>query len=129
MSEPYLDVLLVDDNALVQQVVERFLGDLGLRVAIAGRADQALALAARQRPHLAIIDLYLPDMDGPELLQALRALPGCARLPAVAVSGLDEAEARATRASFDAYLTKPVDLDVLEATVRRFLDQARTTTS
>ena len=117
-----MDILLVDDNPLMQQLIARFLGDLGYRVGIAGRADEALVLARGARPGLFMIDMHLPDLDGPDALRALRALPGCATIPAIGISGLDEDEARhiITR-DFATFLVKPVDLDVLQDAVVRHL--------
>jgi len=113
-----MDILLVDDNPLMQQLLARFLGDLGYSVAIAGRADEAIALARAETPALLMIDMYLPDLDGPEALLALRELPDCAAVPAIAMSGLDESSIRPAMISgFVAYLSKPIDLDLLEATV------------
>ena len=89
-----MDILLVDDNPLMQQLIARFLGDLGYQVGVAGRADEAIALARGTPPHLFMIDMHLPDLDGPEALHALRALPGCAEMPAIAISGMDEHDAR-----------------------------------
>jgi DNA-binding response OmpR family regulator len=118
-----MDILLVDDNPLMQQLIARFLGDLGYHVEVAGRADEAVALARATPPGLFMIDMHLPDLDGPDALVALRALPGCATTPAIAISGLDEDEARhVVTKDFAEYLIKPVDLDVLQATVQRHLN-------
>ena len=117
-----MDVLLVDDNPLMQQVIVRFLGDLGYRVGVAGRADEAITLARTTPPRLFVIDMHLPDLDGPDALKALRALPGCGAIPAIAISGLDAEDARhMATAQFAEFLVKPVDLDVLQATVGRHL--------
>ena len=117
-----MDILLVDDNPLMQQLIARFLGDLGYQVGVAGRADEAIALARGTPPHLLMIDMHLPDLDGPEALHALRALPGCAEMPAIAISGMDEDDARhILTKDFAEYLIKPIDLDVLQATVVRYL--------
>ena len=117
-----MDILLVDDNPLMQQLIARFLGDLGYQVGVAGRADEAIALARGTPPLLLMIDMHLPDLDGPEALHALRALPGCAEMPAIAISGMDEDDARhILTKDFAEYLIKPIDLDVLQATVVRYL--------
>jgi len=128
VKEKAVDILLVDDNPLMQQLIARFLGDLGYQVRIAGRADEAIELARGQPPDLFMIDMHLPDLDGPEALGALRALPGCADMPAIAISGMDEHDARhILTKDFAEYLAKPIDLDVLQATVARYLgdDRAR----
>ena len=123
-----MDILLVDDNPLMQQLMARFLGDLGYQVGVAGRADDAIAIARSTPPLLFMIDMHLPDLDGPEALQAIRTIPGCADIPAIAISGMDEHDARhILTKDFAEYLTKPIDLDVLQATVMRYLsaDRAR----
>ena len=121
-----MDILLVDDNPLMQQLIARFLGDLGYQVGVAGRADEAIALARGTPPHLFMIDMHLPDLDGPDALLALRAVPGCATMPAIAISGLDEHDARhIVTTDFAEYLTKPIDLDVLQAAVARHLSSER----
>ena len=117
-----MDVLLVDDNPLMQQLIARFLGDLGYSVGVASRADEAIALARQEAPALLMIDMHLPDLDGPDALRALRALPGCTTAPAIAMSGLDESETRRMLTpDFVTYLPKPIDLDLLEATVVQYL--------
>jgi len=126
VKEKAVDILLVDDNPLMQQLIARFLGDLGYEVGVAGRADEAITLARGTPPLLLMIDMHLPDLDGPEALHALRALPGCADMPAIAISGMDEHDARHLLTNdFADYLAKPIDLDVLQATIARHLGDDR----
>ncbi len=121
-----MHVLFVDDNPLMQQVISRFLMSQGYSVAIADSAEQALHLTRHERYHLVVIDTRLPDRDGPDLLQALRQEPGMAYCPAIAVSGLGEDDReRTVLAGFDAFLSKPIDLDELLAAVRRYVDTDR----
>jgi CheY-like chemotaxis protein len=120
-----MDILLVDDNLLMQQVLHRFLGSLGYTVELAGRADEALEKASQSRAALILMDLYLPDRDGPEAIHAIRALPGYEMVPAIAMSGLDERDARQIMTSdFSAYIAKPVDLDALENMVRQYVAES-----
>lgn len=119
-----MDILLLDDNPLMQQLMVRFLGDLGYKVAAATRANDAIMLARQDPPALFLIDMHLPDLDGPDALLALRTLPGCATTPAIAMSGMDESTARRLLTNtneFNAYLSKPVDLTVLETTIAQLL--------
>ena len=121
-----MDILLVDDNPLMQQLMARFLSELGYSVAIAGRADEAIELARAEAPLLFLLDIHLPDRDGPEALVALRALPGCAATPAIAMSGMDESTIRASLGTgFVAFLSKPIDLDVLESIVAHQVNDRR----
>lgn len=109
-----MQILLVDDNPLMQQVISRYLESLGYTVSVAEDGAEALALAQRALFQLYVIDMRLPDQDGPQLLSALRDLPGHGGRPAIAVSGLGEEErASMLAAGFDAFLPKPIDLDDL----------------
>jgi len=137
-------VLYVDDNPVNLVLMEAMLRLLpGLRLLSAENAAEGLRLALQERPRLILLDIQLPDMDGFELLARLRAtsageaaegvieavnaatVPGRAQPmpPVVAVSAnampVDIEAARA--AGFADYLTKPLDLERLHATVRRLL--------
>lgn len=117
-----MDILLVDDNLLMQQVLERFLGSLGYSIVPAMRADEAVEKARACPPALILMDLHLPDRDGSEAIKLIRELPGCHDIPAIAMSGLDEHDARAlVTHEFSRYVAKPIDLDYLEQTVREFM--------
>jgi CheY-like chemotaxis protein len=76
-------------------------------------------MAAADPPDLVLLDIQLPGIDGFEVMRRLRALPGCAATPVIAVSAnampVDLADGR--RAGFVEYLTKPLDLLRLLAVV------------
>ncbi|MBC8163024.1 MAG: response regulator [Roseiflexaceae bacterium] len=117
-----MDILLVDDNLLMQQVLERFLGSLGYVVTPAARADEAVEQARKRRPALILMDLHLPDCDGADAIKLIRALPGCQYVPAIAMSGMDALDAGSLITSdFSMYLSKPIDLDEFELAVRNVL--------
>lgn len=119
-----MQILLVDDNPLMQQVINSFLVSHGYSVAIAATGQDALAVISDEVCRLLMIDMRLPDQDGPDLLVILRQLPGMAHCPAIAVSGLGEEDReRTVAAGFDMFLAKPIDLDELLATVQRYVGQ------
>ncbi|NDY92911.1 hybrid sensor histidine kinase/response regulator [Ideonella livida] len=114
-------VLYVDDGPLNLVLIQAVAAQASAwRLACAADGAEALALAAQEPPHLLLLDLSLPDMDGATLLRQLRALPGLAQVPAVAVSAHDRTHAQALGLAqpFDHYWTKPLDL----ARVRQALD-------
>jgi two-component system, cell cycle response regulator DivK len=118
-----MQILLVDDNLLMQQVIGRYLESQGHTVAVAEDGAEALDLARSGAFQLCIIDMRLPDQDGPQVLAALRALPGMGDLPAIAVSGLGEKDRKRTvAAGFNVFLAKPINLDDLVRTVQRLGD-------
>ena len=112
-------VLVVDDSAdtaeLLRTVVER----AGYEPRIASSARDALAAAQEFRPHVALIDIGLPDMDGYKLTKLLRAQPELQSCRFIAVTGhtSPSAVARSIAAGFEAHLSKPVTADVLLAVI------------
>jgi CheY-like chemotaxis protein len=114
-------VLVVDDEADGRDLVKRVLDDCGATVFTAGAADEALATLQRERPHVLVSDIGMPQVDGFELLQRIRAL-GPARggdVPAIALTAFARAEDRtqALHAGFVVHVAKPVDPSELIATV------------
>ena len=69
-------ILIVEDNPVTRKMVRAVLESERYTVLEAGDGQTALDLMARYRPDLVIQDLVLPDIDGFELVQRLRALPG-----------------------------------------------------
>ena len=121
---PGSTVLYVEDNPINALLMEAMLESVpGLRLVVAADGAAGLAEARRHPPQLLLLDINLPDMDGRELLAQLRALPGLATVPAVAVSAdaMSADLARATEAGFLAYWTKPLDVDRVTLDVAQLL--------
>ncbi|SAK86181.1 histidine kinase [Caballeronia pedi] len=111
-SQAGLRVLLVDDNVDGLLSMEAFLTELGFEVATALDPFQALDIAARFSPAVAVLDIGLPGMDGYELALALRAQPQHAALRLFALTGYGHSEdvKRAHAAGFERHFVKPVVL-------------------
>ena len=69
-------ILVVDDDRLVLASIGRGLRDAGYRVSVAGNGDDALEIAARDRPDLALLDVRMPGIGGLELYRQLVAKDG-----------------------------------------------------
>lgn len=108
-------VMIVDDNRDIAESLCVLLTMEGHDARAAFTGESALTLARQFRPHVAIIDLVLPDMNGYELTARLRANPDCAHLRVIACSGhITEATTnRAYAAGMDPFLFKPFDPEVL----------------
>lgn len=83
METPALQrILLVEDEVDIQMVAAMALEDLGgFQVEIAGSGGEALAKAQAFRPDLVLLDFMLPDLNGHQILEALRRLPGFEETP------------------------------------------------
>jgi DNA-binding response OmpR family regulator len=110
-------ILLVDDDGLLRRSLAFSLERSGYRVSTAATAEDALAMAARERPDLTILDIGLPGMDGLDALHHFRDRLG---IPVIFLTArrreLDEVLGLELGA--DDYVTKPFDLDVLLARIK-----------
>jgi PAS domain S-box-containing protein len=122
-ESPACRILVVEDNPATLKMLRFVLEADGYAVAAAPDARTALADAAAILPDLVLQDLILPDMDGFELVRHLRALPGGAEMPILALSGFlgRLEEARSTEAGFTALLVKPILPSQLLESIRPYL--------
>lgn len=123
MTERAGRVLVIDDNPLSRELVIAVLDSLACDVVTAATAEAGLALAAAERPDLILLDMRLPGMSGWDAIRAIRGRPEWQGVPVVAVTAqaMHGDEARAVRAGFGAYLTKPIDNRRLREIVREYL--------
>ncbi len=110
-------ILLVDDNRDSADSLAMLLELKGHEVRIAYDGEQAIQVAPRFVPHLAVIDIAMPKMDGYATLAALREMPELADTVYAAMTGFGHASdrERTREAGFDAHLVKPVELALFEA--------------
>ena len=114
-------VLLVEDHALVREVIDRLLVEFGAEVTATSGAAEALEVFERERPDCVISDIDMPGDDGYALMRRLRALPRDrgGRTPAIALTGWTRVEDRdrVLRAGFQLFVPKPVDALALVSVV------------
>ncbi|MBV9957446.1 MAG: response regulator [Acidobacteria bacterium] len=103
--------LVVDDAPDVLEMLAILLRHDDYEVTTAKSAAEALVAAQGERFDIVVSDIGMPEMDGYQLAEALRALPGYKGVPLVAVTGFalyDDRE-RALKSGFNAHLTKPIN--------------------
>lgn len=116
-------ILVVEDNLLTRKLLRITLQTDGYEVIESGDGESALELVASSLPALVLQDIILPDMDGFELCQRIRALPGGASLPIVALTGFmsrGDYDLLASTA-FNELLIKPVEPQAVLKVVRSLL--------
>lgn len=108
-------VLIVEDNAINQLVTRGMLLKLGYRVRTADNGAEALELLRGETVDAVLLDCQMPVMDGFATCRALRALPGCAELPVLAITAHSHSgdRERCLAAGMSDYLAKPVKFDEL----------------
>src|SRR5690606_27989557 len=109
---PVRRVLLVDDNKDSCSLLRMLLESIGQEAEIASLAEEALAIADRQRVDIAIIDLGLPDMPGEELVGVLRGKLESCRF--ICLSGRRENEIDWRAAGFHHFVQKPARFERLK---------------
>ncbi|HIK34272.1 MULTISPECIES: response regulator transcription factor [unclassified Thermosynechococcus] len=122
-----LTVLIADDDPGIRLLVSRFLESEGYCCLTAGDGAQALEMIHRYQPHLLIVDIAMPNMNGYELVRQVRQHPSLRLLPVIYLTARTELEERirAYRTGGDVYLSKPFDLNELAAVVRNLLDRVQ----
>jgi CheY-like chemotaxis protein len=108
-------ILLVEDDDETRYMMRLQLEQRGYKVIEAEDGETAVDLAENLDPHIVLMDLSLPRMDGFEATKRIRANDGMAEIPVVAVTAHQETDFRqgAKESGFDAYVTKPIDFDWL----------------
>jgi signal transduction histidine kinase/CheY-like chemotaxis protein len=104
-------VLLAEDNVVNQQVASAFLEFGGLQVTIANNGVEAVDWVRKAPFDLVLMDMQMPEMDGPDAARAIRRLPGKARLPIIAMtaSAMEADKQACLAAGMDGHVGKPID--------------------
>ncbi|MEW5719746.1 MAG: response regulator [Chloroflexota bacterium] len=112
-------ILLIDDDPLIRRIVTKTLTADGYQVQEAGSGVEGLALAQSQAPDLILLDLMMPGMDGFQVCAQLRQNSLTANVPILMLTALDQTEAkvRGLKTGADDYVTKPFNLDELQARI------------
>ncbi|MDD2925372.1 response regulator transcription factor [Rhodoferax sp.] len=117
-------LLMIEDDARLAAMVGEYLGQSGYQVTHAGDARSGLVTLEAQAPHLVILDLMLPDMDGLEVCRRIRALPGAlAATPVLMLTAKGDPMDRiiGLEMGADDYLPKPFEPRELLARIRAVL--------
>ena len=117
-------VLIVEDSDDARYFMRLSLEQMGYIIVEAENGARAVEVAQRESPDIILMDLSLPIMDGITATGKIRACEGLARVPIVAVTAHQETDFRAgaKAAGFDAYVTKPIDIDFLSDLIKGLLN-------
>jgi PAS domain S-box-containing protein len=117
----HLRLLLVEDSSDVRFLIQQELEWAGHKVYPAPDGMVALEIAKREVPDMIISDIKMPNLDGYQFLQQVRAIPELARIPAIAMTGfgMERDIEQARSAGYTAHLVKPVDIDEMDKLIQR----------
>ena len=104
-------VLLVEDNLVNQQVASAFLSMAGLQVTLADNGLEAVDWVRKEAFDVVLMDMQMPEMDGPHATRAIRCLPQAAQLPIIAMTAaaMEEDKQACLAAGMNDHIAKPID--------------------
>ncbi len=125
-SFPGIRVLLAEDNEINQEVASELLQQAGFLVDIANNGQEVLDRLQSADYALVLMDVQMPMMDGLEATRRLRADPRYAELPIIAMTAsvLPKDRANCIKAGMNDFVAKPIDVEALFSTLRRWLADA-----
>lgn len=108
-------ILIVEDEEDIREVLHDFLESEGMRVSVAANGLEALRFLKNgpRKPDLILLDLMMPEMNGQEFLQSLRAVQSFSSIPIVIMSADHQTAQKAELLGQKSYIRKPLDLSRL----------------
>lgn len=116
-------ILVVEDYEDTRALVRFHLEMRGYIVEEASNGREAIESVEKQCPHLILMDMSLPEVDGLAATRAIHGMDQCCAVPIVAITAYSEREYRekAFAAGCSDFLNKPIDFDKLEAVIQNYL--------
>ena len=114
-------VLIVDDEMPLRDLLGEFLEGEGYEVLLASAGDEGIALAEREIPHVILLDVKMPGIDGIEVCKRLKAEPKTQFIPVIMITGYVDNKMVAIESGADDFVNKPIDLVELAVRVRSIL--------
>ena len=124
-TEPTDQVLLVDDEVEYVHALSERLEMRSISTLVAHDGEEALKIAARDRPSVVVLDHRMPGMDGLEVLRRLKKADPGVEVILLTGHGSDRDQTRARELGALVYLQKPVDIDVLLARLAEAREKVR----
>ena len=123
MKKKEIKILLVDDEPDILEIVGYNLSSEGYNVTTAANGVEALSSAKKEKPHLIILDVMMPEMDGIETCEKMRSMPELNNtiITFLTARGEDYSQVAGFDAGADDYITKPVKPKVLVSKVKALL--------
>ena len=118
-------IILADDDGDLRRALADWLRARGHVVREASDGAQAFTMAAEERPHLVIMDVVMTGLYGPATARKLEDFPGTHGIPVILISGTTDQAALTDLLNLPhiRFLRKPVDLKVLDKTIRELLPE------
>jgi len=110
-------ILVVDDDVMVRNFLERFLSKKSYQVDTAENGNQAIEIIKKERPHLVLLDIKMPAMNGIDVLKEIKKIDPSVGVIMITALQEEEIAQEAMKLGADDYICKPFDIDYLENSV------------
>jgi len=127
LKKEEIKILLVDDEPDILEIISYNLQSQGYQVYTAKNGVEGLAKAKKKKPHLVILDVMMPEMDGIEACEKMRSTPGLENIiiTFLTARGEDYSQVAGFDAGADDYITKPIKPKVLISKVKALLRRVK----
>jgi len=127
MSDEKPKILVADDEEAIVSLLQKILNSAGFEVVTAFNGRETLEKVNSENPHLILLDITMPELNGLEVCQQIRQNAEFATLAIVMLTGRDEASSivKALESGADDYVGKPFDHDALVAKIRTLLERSK----
>lgn len=113
-------ILIIDDDQMTRNILTHYLMQSGMNVELATNGPDGIDLARRIRPSTIILDIFMPEMDGWEVLKKLKYDNELADIPVI-LATVDDQSRRGYALGASDYLSKPIKRETLIQTVKKYL--------
>jgi len=118
-------ILIVDDEESICKSLKAILSDEGYQVLVAGNGEEAVKIVEEEMPHLVLLDVWLPGMDGLETLKAFKKINPQALVIIMSGHGTIETAVKATKLGAFDFIEKPLSLDKIIILVNNAINLVR----
>ncbi len=115
-------ILVVDDEKAIREILRTLFEKEGYEVILGSNGNEAIRLAASEKPHLMMLDARVTELDGIATCAALRAHETTRAIPIMVATAFGDVFAGAVDAGFDDFVTKPFDLPEILVRVKALLN-------
>jgi diguanylate cyclase (GGDEF)-like protein len=120
-------IMIVEDDSDISNMLRIYFQSQGYDVSVAQRGEDALEMCRQQLPHIIVLDIMLPDMDGYDVCRNLRGNLRTSHIPIIFLTQKDERSDKihGLELGADDYITKPFDLEELKLRVKNAMSRAQ----
>lgn len=117
------NIVVVEDNATIRKLFCTIIKKQGHEVTDFGTGESALKELNQKPADLVVLDILLPDINGTDLIAKIRAIPHCANVPVIAVTGFasDKDAVQFKELGFNGYLAKPINTESFITEINKHL--------